>query len=85
MHLYKLLFLGHRNLIKKITQTAGEEGRVREGKELHAVSTYSFGGQWVKCLFKTGFLQQPVAGFLNSAFRYLDTKKDSVKLSEVAI
>jgi len=22
MHLYKLLFLGHRNLIKKITQTA---------------------------------------------------------------
>jgi len=45
MHLYKLLFLGHRNLIKKITQTAGEEGRVREGKELHAVSTYSFGGQ----------------------------------------
>ena len=42
---------------------------------LAPVYTYSFGGQSVKCLFKTGFLQQPVARFLNSAFRYLDTKK----------
>jgi len=29
--------------------------------------------------------QQPVAGLFNSAFRYLNTKNDSVKLSEVAI
>ena len=28
--------------------------------------------------------QQAVAGFLNSVFRYLDTKNDSVELSEVA-